>query len=162
VYGGDAVGLYCVSHVGYILCGHFTFCIFFSRVHTGGTTIFVHYDVCACVICTYNWNRIIACGIVGQTRSNCIYSRNPTQTNTNYYYHQTPAIFRSNSNAVHNLTTLLFIIFSVVQCITVFKQCLQNTRGSPPVFKSDVQAFHISLKTNHQKISTYNGSFTTQ
>lgn len=47
-------------------------------------------DLCVFVICdlyTYNWNRIIACGIVGQTRSN------PTRTDTNYYYYyryQTP------------------------------------------------------------------------
>jgi len=120
--------------------------------------IFVHY-VCACVICTYNWNRIIACGIVGQTRSNCIiYSHNPTQTNTNYYYyyHQTPAIFRSNSNAIQNLTTLLFIIFSVIQCNRVCTMFTKHTRITP-FLKVTFKHIHIISETN-QKIPTYNGS----
>jgi len=129
VYSRDAVCLY-FPHRLYIIMCTFYVLYFFPRVHTGGTMIFVHY-VCACVICTYNWNRIIACGIVGQTRSNCIYSRNPTQTNTNYYYHQTPAIFRSNSNDIHNLATLLFIIFSVIQCNCVYTMFTKHTRIIP-------------------------------
>lgn len=116
--------------------------IFFPRVHTRGTMIFVCYVCAACVICTYNWNRIIACGIVGQTRSNCIYSHNPTQTNTNYYYHQSPVIFRSNSNAIHNLTTLLFIIFSIVHRNCV---CTMFTKHMRITLFLKVKFDHISI-----------------
>jgi len=122
--------------------------IFFFPTYTREGRWFFVYDVCACAICTYNWNRIIACGIVGQTRSNCsiytLYSHNPTQTDTNYYYHQTPVIFRSNSNAIHNLTTL-----------TVFIQCLQNTRGSPRFWKWRSTTFPYSLSETNPKMPTY-------
>jgi len=44
--------------------------------------------------------------------------------------------------------------------VTVFIQCLQNTRGSPRFWKwrSSILYFHSLSETNH-KIPTYNGSF---
>jgi len=132
---GDAVGL-CFPHQLYniyniILCGHFAFYIFFSRVYTREGRWFLYIMCCVRVCDLYvqleSDYRMWHCW--PNTQQLYIYSHNPTQTNTNYYYHQTPVIFRSNSNAIHNLTTLLFTIFSYN--VTVFIQCLQNTRGSP-------------------------------
>lgn len=58
-----------ISHI--VVCRKFHVLHFFPEYTSEGWNSMC---VCVCVICTYNWNRIIACGIVGQTRSNRIQS----------------------------------------------------------------------------------------